>query len=209
MGNAAPVALPEVVPTPAPNTFAQLLVHRAATMGDRVAYRMFDARGEERGQLSYGALYGDALALATQLRTRTTPGDRVALLLPPGLAYVTALYACFLAQVVAVPAPPLRGRRDSTRVPRLLADAAATADAVGAALTTPALASALALAAAAALLSAAAALGAEGVVDGLGDEVPVQTQLRLRSQSRCGDGGGEDGGKGGDGDAWGWQWQWR
>ena len=127
MASAAPVASPEVVPTPAPNTFAQLLVHRAATMGDRVAYRMFDARGEERGQRSYGALYGDALALATQLRTFTSPGDRVALLLPPGLAYVTALFACLLAQVVAVPAPPLRGRRDSTRVPRLLADAAATA----------------------------------------------------------------------------------
>ena len=109
MANAAPVASPVVVPTPAPNTFAQLLVHRAATMGDRVAYRMFDARGEERGQRSYGALYGDALALATQLRTFTSPGDRVALLLPPGLAYVTALFACLLAQVVAVPAPPLRG----------------------------------------------------------------------------------------------------
>lgn len=114
----------QAVATPA--TFAHILADRAATATDRIAFRTVDGHGVERQQRTYGQLYAEATALAVRIRQHAASGDRVALLLAPGIAFVSALVACFLAGVVAVPAPPPRGKRDTTRVPRLLADAEAS-----------------------------------------------------------------------------------
>ena len=104
-------------------TMCHLLQRRADELGDAVAFRFIDGNGAERQQLTYAALYTASRRLGAGLRARTAPGDRVAVLLPPGLGYVIAVFACLMARVVAVPSPPPRGRRDTGRVPRLLADA--------------------------------------------------------------------------------------
>jgi O-succinylbenzoic acid--CoA ligase len=68
------------------------------------------------GSWSYAELHGAAHLGARELRARgARPGERVAIALPPGLAFAQALHACLLLGAVAVPvdlrlAPPERAR---------------------------------------------------------------------------------------------------
>jgi o-succinylbenzoate---CoA ligase len=56
------------------------------------------------GNWSYAELYTAARLGASELRTRgARPGERVAIALPPGLAFAQALHACLLLGAVAVP----------------------------------------------------------------------------------------------------------
>jgi O-succinylbenzoic acid--CoA ligase len=56
------------------------------------------------GSLSYSELLADASAGAAELAARgVKPGQRVAVALPPGLAFARALHACLLLGAVAVP----------------------------------------------------------------------------------------------------------
>jgi O-succinylbenzoic acid--CoA ligase len=56
------------------------------------------------GSLSYSELLADASAGAAELAARgAKPGQRVAIALPPGLAFARALHACLLLGAVAVP----------------------------------------------------------------------------------------------------------
>jgi O-succinylbenzoic acid--CoA ligase len=57
-----------------------------------------------RGSSSYAQLLADARAVAAQLSARgAAPGERVAIALPPGLAFAQTLHACLLLGAVAVP----------------------------------------------------------------------------------------------------------
>ncbi len=57
-----------------------------------------------RGSRSYAQLLEDARAAAAELRARgIVAGERVAIALPPGLAFAQALHACLLLRAVAVP----------------------------------------------------------------------------------------------------------
>jgi O-succinylbenzoic acid--CoA ligase len=57
-----------------------------------------------RGSRSYAQLLEDARAAATELRAQgVVAGARVAIALPPGLAFAQALHACLLLGAVAVP----------------------------------------------------------------------------------------------------------
>jgi O-succinylbenzoic acid--CoA ligase len=56
------------------------------------------------GSWSYAELHGAARLGASELRTRgARPGERVAIALPPGLAFAQALHACLLLGAIAVP----------------------------------------------------------------------------------------------------------
>jgi len=60
-----------------------------------------------QGSLSYAQLLAGARAGAGELAARgVAPGARVALALPPGLAFAQALHACLLLGAVAVPVDP-------------------------------------------------------------------------------------------------------
>jgi O-succinylbenzoic acid--CoA ligase len=79
---------------------------------DRVALETSD------GRLSYGELAQQASeAAGALLELGVAPGDRVALALAPGPAFVAALHGCFLAGAVAVPVD-LR-LRESERAARI------------------------------------------------------------------------------------------
>jgi O-succinylbenzoic acid--CoA ligase len=57
-----------------------------------------------QGALSYTGLLADASSAAAELARRgVRPGQRVAIALPPGLAFARALHACLLLGAVAVP----------------------------------------------------------------------------------------------------------
>src|SRR5262249_10481324 len=60
------------------------------------------------------------------LQSQSSPGERVLLLYPPGLEYIGALFGCFYAGVVAVPAYPPRRNKSSDRLTKLVSDSGAT-----------------------------------------------------------------------------------
>lgn len=99
-----------------------LLRFRAETIGDRVVYRFLpgDAKLEQR--ITYRELDCRARGLATRIGETAKPGDRALLLVPPGLDYVAAYFACLYAGVIAVPAYPPNPRRPDPRIPGIVAD---------------------------------------------------------------------------------------
>jgi o-succinylbenzoate---CoA ligase len=74
------------------------LARAAAARGDRTALQT------PAGSWSYAELHAAARAGAQELAGRgAVPGGRVAIALPPGLAFAQALHACLLLGAVAVP----------------------------------------------------------------------------------------------------------
>ena len=79
----------------------------------------------ELERLSYQQLDQRAQAIAVQLQQRQLAGQTVLLAFPPGLEFVTALYGCFYANVVAVPVYPPRSGRIDQRLEAIAHDCAA------------------------------------------------------------------------------------
>jgi len=106
-------------------TYCEVLRARAAQEPSRTAFEFTAADGEVTGQLSYADLDQQARTVAAALGDRAGPGERVLLVFPPGLAYIAALFGCFYAGMVAVPAYPPRAHRGFERLRSIVADAAA------------------------------------------------------------------------------------
>ena len=115
-------------------TLTDVLEHRAAHDGSATAYRFLASSGEEEGSFTYAQLRDRVARMARQIAEVAAAGDRIVLLLPPGLDYVTALFACQYAGVVAVPAYPPNPRRPDARVARIVADCGARVAIVSSAL---------------------------------------------------------------------------
>ncbi len=89
---------------------SEILLCRAGSQPDQLAY-CFLRNGEvEEGRLTYRDLHLQASILAGALvQGGFEAGDRALLVLPQSLDYVVALFACFYAGIIAVPAyPPVR-----------------------------------------------------------------------------------------------------
>lgn len=115
-------------------TFVELLRWRALHHPDKIAYT-FLLDGETREERrTYAELDEQARHIAALLQERLAPGDRVLLLYPPGLEYIAAIFGCWYAGVIAVPAYPPRPNQHLGRIEVILQDADAHA-----ALTTAAL----------------------------------------------------------------------
>lgn len=97
-------------PAAAAGTLDKVLRRRAAATPDALAYAFLRDREEIAEQIGYGELDQRARGLAAALQRTARPGDRVLLLVPAGIAYVVAFFACLYAGTVPVPAyPPRRG----------------------------------------------------------------------------------------------------
>jgi acyl-CoA synthetase (AMP-forming)/AMP-acid ligase II len=111
-------------------SLADVLEGRAADEPDRAAYT-FLVDGEAVAEtLSYGELDRRAAAVAAAVRERCELGDRVVILLPPGLDFIAAFLACSYAGVVAVPAfrpTPARLARMLPKLARIAEDSGAIA----------------------------------------------------------------------------------
>jgi 8-amino-7-oxononanoate synthase len=106
-------------------TLVELLTYRAERQPDDVVFRFVGGDGVEDGRLAFGELRQRALEIAAGLRAYADPGDRVVLLVPPGLEYVASFFGCLFAGTVAVPAYPPNPRRADPRVHRIIADSRA------------------------------------------------------------------------------------
>ncbi|MGB3533734.1 MAG: AMP-binding protein [Microcoleaceae cyanobacterium] len=110
-------------PNPA-TTLVELLQYRAQTQGDRIGYIFLNDGETEEVRLTYAALDRQARAIAAQLQGLR--GERALLLYPPGLEYICALFGCFYAGVVAVPANPPRRNSNLLRLEAIIADSVAS-----------------------------------------------------------------------------------
>ena len=106
-------------------TLVDLLEYRAAIQPSHVVFRFIDSEGREQDVLTFATLQRRARAIAAHLSEHLVPGDRVVLLVPPGLEYIAAFFGCLYAGVVAVPAYPPNPRRADPRVARIVADCGA------------------------------------------------------------------------------------
>ncbi|MEO2048092.1 MAG: SDR family NAD(P)-dependent oxidoreductase [Pirellulales bacterium] len=85
----------------------------------------YTSDGEDESHLTYGQLDQQARAIAAQLVSLGMCGERALLLYPPGLDFLAALYGCFYAGTIAVPAYPPRRNRNMGRIQAIRDDAEA------------------------------------------------------------------------------------
>lgn len=100
------------------SNLVELLLHRTQHHSEKLAYRFLSDGETESACLSYQQLGTQACAIAAYLQTLTTAGERVLLLFPPGLEFITTFLGCLCAQMVAVPAYP---SRRNLRLERMMA----------------------------------------------------------------------------------------
>jgi acyl-CoA synthetase (AMP-forming)/AMP-acid ligase II len=108
---------------PAPESLAEILAWRSRHHPDRMAYAFLGDDGSEVARLTYGELDRWARGLACVLQESVSEGERVLLLLPPGLDFVAGFFACLYAGSVAVPAYPPRLGRSQVRLRSVARDA--------------------------------------------------------------------------------------
>src|SRR5438270_916300 len=119
---AAPVTTPALLAQPSPparssQTWVEVLQSRAAAQPDQIAFTWLGADAQHDTSISLTELDRRARAIGATLQHHGPPGERVLLLLAPGLDFVAALFGCFYAGWIAVPAypPPLNLRLERIR----------------------------------------------------------------------------------------------
>ncbi|BDB39671.1 MULTISPECIES: fatty acyl-AMP ligase [Mycobacterium] len=122
----APYLGPDGITVPDDVTLTSFLDRNAAACQGRPAYRFIDYRRDTDGvavELSWMGFATAVRAIAARLQQIAEPGDRVAILAPQGLDYVTAFFAAVHAGTISVPlfAPTLAGHAE--RLGAVLADA--------------------------------------------------------------------------------------
>lgn len=106
------------------NTMVDLLVHQAVERQDATACVFLDDQGHEIA-VTYTQLDRRARAIAAELQQRASRGDRVLLVFPAGIEFISAFFGCLYAGVVAVPATYPKRRRPLPRMNRIAADCGA------------------------------------------------------------------------------------
>ncbi|KAL3108583.1 hypothetical protein niasHT_015505 [Heterodera trifolii] len=84
--------------------FAEILRYRAQHSPEHVLYSLLNSRGVETDALTSSQLLKRAERIAALLteKGRLNAGDHVALIFPPGLDLVAAVFACFFASLVPI-----------------------------------------------------------------------------------------------------------
>ncbi|OMC36436.1 fatty-acid--CoA ligase [Mycobacterium sp. GA-1841] len=110
-------------------TLTSFLDQNRARFGEAPSYRFVDYSSDSDGrvvELSWNALWTQVRSVGARLQQVTAPGDRVAILAPQGVEYVSAFFAAVHAGNIAVPlfAPSLAGHAE--RLAAVLNDAKPT-----------------------------------------------------------------------------------
>ncbi len=108
------------------HTLVDLLRWRALNQENKIAFRYLADGDQEEMSLTYAELDSKARAIAAFLQSLKAKGERVLLLFPQGLDYISAFFGCLYANAVAVPIYPPRFNRSLRRLEAVAADAEAT-----------------------------------------------------------------------------------
>ncbi|NHZ35813.1 AMP-binding protein [Massilia rubra] len=106
------------------NSIADVLQSRATEKPLSTAFTFLGEGEGGTASVTFSALDLAARTVAGHLQARTAPGDRVLLVLPPGLDYIIGFFACLYAGVIAVPALPPSNPRHLPRLRNIAADVA-------------------------------------------------------------------------------------
>src|SRR5262245_24524439 len=107
------------------DNLVERLRDHVAMCPDKPALRFLEG-DDVAGELTFAALDLRIRSVAAQLQQLSGAGERAVILLPSGLNYAVAFYACLYAGVIAVPAYPPEGgpERYASRLDGILLDAA-------------------------------------------------------------------------------------
>ena len=103
------------------STLIDLVRTRATNEPNRVAYTFLVDGKTQGASLSYGELDTKARAIGSWLQKYRIKGERVLLLYPQSLEFITAFFGCLYAGAIAIPAPAPEGSRLKRTLPRLQA----------------------------------------------------------------------------------------
>lgn len=109
--------------------FGQRVREHAAIRPDQAAFHTFAGGDlEQPRSMTYGELDRAARGLAVAIRRHAGVGERVLLVFPSGLDFITGFLGCLYAGTVAVPTPVPAGQRQQvSRLAGIAADADASA----------------------------------------------------------------------------------
>jgi natural product biosynthesis luciferase-like monooxygenase protein len=113
------------IPSGETMNFIDLLRQRAVQQPTRQAYTFLVDGQEKQAWLTYGQLDLQARAVAVLLGAMGARDERVLLLYPPGLEYISGFMGCLYGRVVAVPVLPPRFNRKMERILMIAADSEA------------------------------------------------------------------------------------
>lgn len=113
--------------SPPETTFLDRLQYWAAARPDDLAYRFIDWVEDQIHELTFSQLDERARAIGVHLVSRGLKGKSALMMYPPGLEFVEALYGCYYAGVIPVPAYPPRRNRNMNRINAISEDAKAAA----------------------------------------------------------------------------------
>jgi len=102
--------------------FSESLQANARTMPDQLAYRFLQDGRDNEITLTFSGLDTAVRAAAATLQLYCSPGDRVLILLKPGLDYVISFFGCLYAGLIAVPAYPPGATKTLDRLDGILGD---------------------------------------------------------------------------------------
>ena len=103
----------------------QQLDRHAQVRPTTAAFRFIQGPDFSTLDLTWAELRARALGLAQQLRARHAEGNRVLLVLPPGLDYIAGFLGCLYAGAIAVPIYPPRRNRPADRFATVARNSAA------------------------------------------------------------------------------------
>ncbi|WP_431825893.1 beta-ketoacyl synthase N-terminal-like domain-containing protein [Burkholderia sp. F1] len=104
-------------------TVTELLQFRGNDTPKKTAFIFLENGESELTRLTFGDLDKRARGIAARLQGMAQPGDRVLLVYPPGLEFISAWAGCLYAGLVGVPAYPPRRNRPADRLKAIVADA--------------------------------------------------------------------------------------
>ncbi|HSP80612.1 MAG TPA: fatty acyl-AMP ligase, partial [Myxococcaceae bacterium] len=107
------------------STLVDVLKAKAEQSAGDTAFIFLNNDGSEQVRLSFAQLDEAARGIGAELQQRLAPGERVLLLYPPGLEFITAFFGCLYAGLIGVPAYPVRAERDIPRLRGILRSAGA------------------------------------------------------------------------------------
>jgi acyl-CoA synthetase (AMP-forming)/AMP-acid ligase II/acyl carrier protein len=108
-----------------PTTLLDCLLEAAQRFPDKHAFVFLSDGEAESERITFKELDRRARAIAAQLKAAGEPGERVLILYPPGLDFISAFFGCIYADMIAVPATPPQNRRHIPRLEAICRDAQA------------------------------------------------------------------------------------
>src|SRR5690625_2750685 len=114
--------------TPIPDTLVDLARRQADRYGDKVAFRFsYNGDDENASQLTYRELDRKARAIAANLQRAGATGQRVLVVVRPGVDFIAGFFGCLYAGAIAVPVHQKLAPRLAVVVPDAQARFALTA----------------------------------------------------------------------------------